>query len=183
MGDFDRPQILVANYIWELPFGPGRRWAASGLRSRLLGNWQLSGITTFGSGLPLVITGPNNTRLPGVSAVAVRHYSPKLPEGSQTLERWFDTSAFVAAPSFSIGNDSRTQPDLRTPGMNTWDISIARTQRIREGVRVQLRGELFNAFNMPQFGAPSGSVTSSDFGRITSASAARVIQMGLRIAF
>ena len=90
---------------------------------------------------------------------------------------------FISAPAYSRGNDSRTQPDLRTPGIATWDLSIARNQRIRENTNFQLRGELFNAFNTPQFGAPEGSVTSTQFGRITSAGSARVVQIGLRLAF
>ena len=183
IGDYDRPQFFVSSYIYELPFGPGKRWLGGGLASHLLGGWQVSGITQFGSGVPVVITGPSNTRLPGVSAVALRLRSPALPEAERTLERWFDTKAFDSAPAFSRGNDSRTQPDLRTPGIATWDLSIARNQRIRENTNLQLRGEFFNAFNTPQFGAPEGSVTSTLFGRITSAGSARVVQIGLRLAF
>ena len=183
IGDYDRPQFLVASYIYELPFGPGKRWLTAGPVAHVLGSWQVSGITSYGSGLPLVITGPSNTRLPGVGAVAVRSKSAALPAGEQSIDRWFDTTAFTSAPAFSRGTDSRTQPDLRTPGVGTWDISIARNQRIRESANLQVRGELFNAFNTPQFNAPDGSVTSTQFGRITSAGAARVIQIGLRLAF
>jgi hypothetical protein len=183
IGDYDRPQYFVASYIYELPFGPGKRWLAGGLAGHLLGVWQISGITSYGSGMPLVITGPSNTRLPGVSAVALRQRSAALPDGEQSIDRWFDTSAFLSAPAFSRGNDSRTQPDLRTPGVSTWDMSIARNQRIRESVNFQIRGELFNAFNTPQFNAPDGSVTSAQFGRITSAASSRVLQIGLRLAF
>ncbi len=182
IGDYDRPQFLVFNYIYEMPFGPGKGWLGHGPASHIVGNWQVSGVTTLGKGLPLVITGPNNTRLPGVSAVATRLKSPVLSDG-QTLDRWFDTGAFVQAPQFSLGNDSRTQPNLRGPGMKTFDIGLSRTQRIRERMNLQFRAEFFNAFNTPQFGDPNGSLTSPDFGRITSGGSPRSIQLGLRFSY
>jgi hypothetical protein len=179
----DRPRHFIMNYIYELPFGPGKTFAKSGVVSHLLGRWQLSGVTTFSRGLPMVITGPNNTRVPGVSAMAVRLKDPVLPEGQRTLDRWFDTTAFAPAPTYSIGNDSRTQPQLRIPGIKTFDVNMSRTQVIKERVTVQFRAEWFNALNTPQFGAPNGNVTATNFGQITGASNTRVVQLGLRLAF
>jgi hypothetical protein len=133
--------------------------------------------------LPMVITGPNNTRLPGVSAAALRLKDPVLPDGERTIDRWFDTSAFAPAPTYSLGNDSRTQPRLRTPGIKTADLMIGRNQPIKERMNLQFRAEFFNAFNTPQFDAPQGSVTATNFGAITSASGSRSIQLGLRLSF
>ena len=182
-GEEDRPQHFITNYIYELPFGRGRKWLNTGLGSRLLGRWQFSGVTTFSRGLPMVITSPNNTRLPGVGAAAVRLKDPVLPDAQRTLDRYFDTTAFLPAPTYSLGNDSRTQPKLRIPGLNTFDLNISRSQPIGERMNVQFRGELFNALNKPQFGAPQGSVTATNFGAITTASNSRVIQLGLRLSF
>ena len=179
----DRPQHFITNYIYELPFGKGRKWLNTGLGANLLGRWQFSGVTTFSRGLPMVITGPNNTRLPGVGAAAVRLKDPVLPEGQRTIDRYFDTSAFLPAPTYSLGNDSRTQPKLRIPGLNTFDLNISRSQPIGERMNVQFRAELFNALNKPQFGAPQGSVTATNFGAITAASNSRVVQVGLRLSF
>lgn len=177
IGEFDRPQYIVMNYIYELPsFKQG--WA-----KHVVGRWQVTGITTFGKGLPMVITGPNNTRLPGVGATAVRLKDPVLPADQRTLDRYFDTSAFTPAPTYSMGNDSRTQPRLRTPGIKTFDMMASRTQVIKERVNVQFRAEFFNAFNTPQFDAPNGNVTATNFGQITSAGGARQIQMGIRLSF
>jgi hypothetical protein len=183
IGEFDRPQYVIANYIYDLPFGPGKRFLKTGIASHILGRWQVSGITTLGKGLPMVITGPNNTRLPGVSAAAVRLRDPVLPDSERTLDRWFDTSAFAPAPPYSLGNDSRTQPRLRTHGIKTTDVLIGRNQPIGDRANVQFRAEFFNAFNTPQFDAPNGNVTATNFGAITSASGSRVIQLGIRLAF
>jgi hypothetical protein len=131
----------------------------------------------------MIITGPNNTRLPGVSATALRLKDPVLPDDQRTLDRWFDTSAFAPAPTYSIGNDSRTQPRLRTPGINTADLMVGRNQPIKERMNLQFRAEFFNALNKPQFDAPNGNVTATNFGAITSASGTRSIQLGVRLSF
>jgi len=129
------------------------------------------------------ITGPSNTRLQGVSAYAMRVKSPVLPSSQKSLERWFDTTAFQAAPQFSLGNDSRTEPNLRNPGAKLFDLSLSRSQQIGERARLQFRAEFFNAFNTTQLAGPQGSLTAADFGKITSAGSPRNIQFGLRLSF
>ncbi|MCL5744537.1 MAG: TonB-dependent receptor, partial [Acidobacteria bacterium] len=140
LSEWDRPQHLVMNFIYQLPFGAGRQWLQSGLASHVIGGWQLSGITTFSKGMPVVITAPGNTRLPGVGATAVRSKSGVL-DTNQTLDTWFDTTAFQPAPTYSLGNDSRTEPDLRGPGTKTFDLSVSRIHKIRERVNLQFRAE------------------------------------------
>ena len=179
----DRPQLLMVNYIYLLPFGQGQKWLQNGWASRLLGNWELTGIAALAKGRPLAISGPSNTQLPGVSAYAQRLKSPLLPSDERTLDRWFDTSAFAPAAVFTMGTDSRTQPDLRGPGINTLDLGLFRNQRINERVNLQFRAEFQNAFNTPQFAQPSTSVTAVDFGRITSGGSPRQIQFGLRLSY
>jgi carboxypeptidase family protein/TonB-dependent receptor-like protein len=183
VGEYDRPQILALSYIYQLPLGPGKRWLKGGWAGRLLGNWQISGITNIASGVPVVITAPGATSLPGVGATAVKLKSPILPKGEQSIDRWFDTSAFAVPQPFTLGSDSRTQPNLRAPGIKTFDLMFSRSQQIKERVNLQLRAELFNAFNTPQFGEPVGGVTSRDFGKIISSGGGRSIQLGLRFSF
>ena len=183
ISDEDRSQVLKINYIYELPFGQGRRWLKRGLISGLLGNWQVAGVTTFAKGRPVIITAPSNTRLPGVTAYALRLKSPVLPSGQQTPDRWFDTTAFMTAPQFSLGSDSRTQPNLRGPGVSRFDIKLGRRQRIKEGVNLEFRAEFFNAFNTPQLGEPVGNLSSADFGKITSSGQSRNVQFGLRLSY
>jgi len=183
IGEFDRPSYLVFSYIWELPFGPGKAFANQGVLSHILGRWQFAGITTLGKGLPLVITGPNNTRLPGVSARANRLKDPLLPSDQRTLDRYFDTSAFVAAAPYDIGNDSRTQPRLRGYGIKSADMSLNRSQPIGDHINLQFRAEMFGVFNTPQFNEPNTNVVATNFGQINGAGGARQIQLGLRLSF
>jgi hypothetical protein len=184
LGDWDRPQFFVANFIYELPFGDRKRWAAKGLASKILGNWQVAGIFTLGKGIPVVITGPSNTQISGIGAAAVRLRSPVLPAGQQSMAEWFDTSAFAPAPAYSLGNDSRTEPNLRGPGLVNLDASLSRSHRIRERVILQFRAEFFSATNTPQLSPPSGSLTALDFGQVDAAGGGtRNVQLGLRMTY
>jgi hypothetical protein len=182
ISDNDRAQIFVSNFVYELPLGTGKRWAGRGPVGKLVGNWQLSGIFTADSGQPVVITGPNNTQLPGISAYALRLKNPNLTSG-QSIDRWFETTAFAAAPLYSLGSDSRTQPNLRNPGILNLDLGMSRYQPITERIKLQFRAEMFNSTNRVNFGAPQGSVTAVNFGQITTASAGRAVQLGLRLTF
>ena len=176
------PQRLVVTGIWQLPFGPGHSRFSHGLLSAIVGAWQVNGILSLNSGFPMVITAPNVTNVTGLNSRAIRLRSGVLSAG-QTRDRWFDTTAFLPANPYTLGNDSRTQPDLRTPGVKNLDFSLVRNQRIRERYTVQFRAEAFNLTNTPQLDDPVGSVNSRDFGRILGGAGNRMIQFGVRISF
>ena len=163
LADVDRPQVLVLGYVYQLPFGQGQHWVGSGIGSKVLGNWQVSGITTFASGEPLQISSPCNTAMPGISCYPMRLHTPN--KVTPSLAQWFDTSAFGTTPAFSMGNDSRTEPNLRIPGLNTWDMGVDRTQVIKERLRIQFRAEFFNTWNHPNFAAPSSTTTATTLDR------------------
>ena len=182
VSDLDRSQIFVANFVYELPIGTGKHFVGHGLAGKVLGNWQVSGIFTADNGQPVVITGVNNTQLPGISAYAVRLKNPNLSSG-QSINRWFDTTAFAAAPLYTLGTDSRTQPNLRNPGILNLDLGLSRYQPITEKIRLQFRAEMFNSTNKVNFSAPQGSITASNFGQIIAAAGGRTVQLGLRLAF
>jgi hypothetical protein len=148
----------------------------------LLGNWQLSGITTYGSGQPIVITAPNNTNLPGIGGVADRLHDPHLKSG-QSSSHWFDTTAYGTPALFTVGTGNRIEPDLRGPMYGNWDLGLIRRQQFAEGINLELRLEGVNAFNNRNLGVPNGSVTSGTYGAITSSGQARNLQAGARLSF
>jgi hypothetical protein len=182
VADYDVPQRLVVSYVWQLPFGPGQPHFNAGMVSKLVGAWQVNGILAIQRGMPIVITGPNTANLPGLTSRAERLRSGAL-SGGQTRDHWFDTSAFVSAAAYTLGSDSRTEPDLRAPGLRNLDFSLMRNQVIREHTNVQFRAEAFNLLNHPQLSEPDSSVTSPTYGRILAGSGNRAIQLGLRISF
>ena len=99
------------------------------------------------------------------------------------MDRWFDTTAFASPAQYSMGNGTRTEPNLRNPGQTTFDATLSRWQPIREGIRLQFRAEMYNIMNHPLLGAPSASITSSTFGVITTKSGNRTMVMALRLEF
>jgi hypothetical protein len=183
----DLPHRVVISHLYDLPFGKGRRWATTGLASHVLGGWQWNGITIFQSGRPILITAPDVTNLYSfqyTNGRADRLKSGHL-SGEQTIDNWFDKTAFARAAPFTIPTDSLTQPSLRGPGRKSVDMSIFKNTRIRERYNVQFRVEAFNLTNSPFFEARgvTTDVTNQDFGRIVSGSAPRNVQFGLRILF
>jgi hypothetical protein len=183
VSDEDRSRVLQTSFVYQFPFGKGQRWLRKGLLSSILGNWQTSGIVSYLKGRPVVITATAATHVPGVGATAVRLYSAVLPSGQQSLDRWFDTKAFTNPVPFTLGNDSRTQPNLRGPSEQNFNLSLSRSQRLKEGVNLQFRAEFFNAFNHPRYGEPVGNVNDVNFGKIISGGNPRQIQFGLRLSF
>lgn len=179
----DISQRFVGNYIYELPFGHGKRFLSHGIASYILGNWQNSSIVQFQTGTPISIGASCN--FPGVGGLgctAVRLKDGRRSSG-QSMNQWFDTTAFVNPGPYSFGTDSRTQPDLRNPGTISFDSVMSRWQPIKERMRLQFRAEMYNILNHPNLGAPSTGITSSTFGRITSKSGNRTITMALRLEF
>src|SRR5206468_12521566 len=111
----DIPQRLVLGYMWELPLGRHRPYLSTGVLSQIIGNWQISGITVLQSGIPLRIVAPDNTGLLNFVynvGRGNRLCDPVLPAGQRTPDKYFNTSCFVAAPPFTMPNDSLNQPRL-----------------------------------------------------------------------
>ncbi|HYO80247.1 MAG TPA: TonB-dependent receptor, partial [Bryobacteraceae bacterium] len=181
---------FVISGVFELPFGKGRRFLSDtpGIVHALLGGWQVNGIGTFQSGVPLAVRGANN--FTGINYPDLLR-DPTLPSSERTPARWFDTDAFQNPANFTIGNAPRTLPTTRGPGLKDVSFSLFKTFQFTERVRLEARGELFNALNTVNYNNPSitfvpdasGRNNSVNFGRITSALDARRAQLGLRLTF
>lgn len=179
----DRPQRLVINYVYELPFGQGKRWLGNGWAGRLLGSWEVAGITVFQSGLPVIISGACSTNIQGLGCTPVRLKDPVVAEGEKTLDRWFDPTAFALASAFSMGNNPRTEPNLRGPGTRNFDIGVYRNQRIKETIKLQIGADFQNAFNTPQLNDPITTIGDANFGRIIGGGNQRQIQIRVRLSY
>jgi hypothetical protein len=174
--------VLAGSF--ELPFGKGKPWLAqSGPGSAIFGGWRLTTIYQTQTGLPFT---------PGMSFDSANAGTTSRPNrvcdgnlsGGGTLQKYFDTSCFAAAPSYTFGNAGRNI--LRAPLMNNLDASIQRDFRmpIEHETILQFRAEGFNALNHPQFGMPGATVGSPTYGMIQSTSVDnRQFQLGLRVSF
>lgn len=177
---------IVHRFVWssvyDLPWGPGRKWLTRGWASKLLGGWTVGAIVNVQSGGPFTVTMQTNTTnafSPSLRANVLRN--PNLPVSERSIYRWFDTDAFVAPPAYTFGNAGRGI--VRADGRISFDFSVNKNFSISERSYVQFRGELFNAFNHPDFGLPGRSLGAAGFGQITSATEPRTVQLGLRIVF
>ena len=182
---FDIPHNFSSAFVYELPFGPGRRWLQSGPVSRIVGAWQVNSIFQVRSGQPYTLF--TNADIANIGAVdATTRARPDLigdPHLSNpTPARWFNTAAYAVPRQFTFGSSGRNQ--LRTDGMVNVDFSFFREESFGERVRAQLRVEAFNLFNHPTFGIPQTLISSPVFGRVSgTASTARQIQLGLKLSF
>ena len=184
--DIDIAHRLVFSYIYELPFGRGRRFGANAAPwlNWVAGGWQLNGITSFQTGTPLSLTASNTAGLFSPKTRANNNgRSGKLTgKVDERLDRYFDTSVFTQPAPFTLGSVGERLPDIRNDGQRNWDLSLFKEFAPKERVKVQFRAEFLNAFNTPRFGGPNTTVTSSSFGLISSqANSPRQTQFGLKL--
>ncbi len=169
--NFDIRHSLTTNWIFELPFGPGRRFLDSdSVAGKLLGGWELSGITQARTGRPVLIQisrkakdmldgnngGPQRPdRVPGV---------PIIPPGGQTAGQWINPEAFARPAPGTWGNLGRNV--ITGPAMIQFDVGLTRKFALSEHRSIQVRAEAFNIFNRAPLGQPIANLANVNFGRI-----------------
>ena len=190
---YDVPHVLVINYAWDLP-NPARS-LNNPVLNRVLGSWQVAGITSFLAGTPFLpgFSTSDGAEITGSSEGARMNViaDPYLPKSERTFSRNFKTEAFARPAVRDFGNAG--VGILRNPGINNWDISVSK--RIPFGVGedryFQFRGEFFNAWNHTQFSGmdttarfnPAGQQINANFGAYNAARDARKVQLSLRLMF
>ncbi len=177
----DRRHIGLVNFIYKVPFFSGSN--VSRLVRTSLGGWEVSGIVTMESGLPL---GINLGGAQGSNGIANATNRPDW-SGSVaipgTVNAYFDKSAFSLPTLGAWGNYPRGS--VYGPGRDDWNISLFKSFIINEsrGSRVEFRFETFNFWNHTQFNNVSTSYSASNFGAVTSVWDPRTLQLGLKLIF
>ena len=145
--------------------------------------WQFAGITFIQSGYPFFVRVSGDNSGSGSSADRPNRISNgKLPGSQRTVERFFDTSAFVLPPRLTFGDAGRYI--LSGPGITNFDLALIKNTRISEHTSLQFRAEAFNLANHPNFNTPQAVVnTPQSFGKILSALDPRILQFGLKLFF
>jgi hypothetical protein len=189
LAEFDIKQRLVMSYVWELPFGNGRRFGNDWTKGvdLLLGGWQVTGIHALQGGLGLTATlgGSSVLNIGGERRARPNLIgNPVLSDSERTLARWFNTAAFQSAFSPSPQAFGTAGVGLmRGPGSVNFDFTLAKNFNLTERRYFQFRTELFNAFNRANFGPPNIARENSGFGQILTAANARIIQFALKFYF
>jgi hypothetical protein len=184
----DISQVMSFSYIYELPIGKGKRLGNHWNRfiDSALGGWQINGIATLQTGLPVSVTTQNTSQAGNPSLRPNNNgHSAKLDGPVESrLNQYFDTSVFSQPAPLTFGNTGRVLPDVRIPGTKNLNFSLFKTFRVKEGVALQFRGESFNVTNTPRFGRPNSNLNSAQFGIISGqANDPREIQFGLKLLF
>ncbi len=209
----DRRHMLVVNYIYDVPKLAKNNFLDNPVGRAVFNNWQISGITSFISGQP-------DTMSYGLSGISnlnrmttgsdtwgpriVVKGNPTLDKGSQKWDAFINTSVFAPAAVGSMGMES-AQRIVTRPGVNNWDISAFKNFPFTSEVSryLQLRVELFNAWNHTQFSDFNRSATFNPttgaltnlpsslgggggtygFGAVNAARNPRIIQLAAKFYF
>ncbi len=179
---YNLPHVFQLAYVYELPFGKGKRLARHRVAAALLENWQWNGGFSAYPGRPFTVTAnPGSLNAPGNAQTADQIKPGVARLGG--LDPFYDRSAF-AAPSGTPRFGTSGRNLLRGPGVVNLSLSLFRDFLLSERLRLQLRAESFNFTNTPHFNNPNGNVNSGDFMRITGAQPdQRTIRFGLRLHF
>ncbi len=181
--DFDLRHQFVTALVWRLNYYHGSRLLGRGV----VNGWTISPIINIHSGFPFGVLDGKDANLTGNSAAQraelVPGQNPVL--GNRTAAEWFNTAAFSLNPAVSgisvNGNSSRNM--LRGPTFKDVDLAISRDFVFKEHLDLQLRADAYNVFNLVSLNPPGATVGTTTFGVITSASAMRQLQLGLRFTF
>ncbi|MDR3698163.1 MAG: TonB-dependent receptor [Candidatus Sulfopaludibacter sp.] len=195
----DVPQLFIGSFIYQLPVGKGRGIMTNAAKpvELLLGGWQVSGITTIQSGVPLAVTdgtsnngglnsGFNNRA--NYSASCGSHAGiVNRPNGLSSTQglQWFDVTCFSDhTASYTYGTS--VPGNVWGPGIVNFDLSLSKAVRFHENLEIQVRADAFDAMNTPHFSNPNTTcctAQSAAFGVITGTSTPRQLQLGVHFAF
>lgn len=156
------------NLVYALPVGQGQALLGNtnGFVSRLISNWELASLGQFRSGIattvyiPVSETGNDDTTNQRPNVV----YGQSVYPANQTINNYFNAAAFSIPAAGTYGNAGRGI--VYGPGLFNIDLSAIKNTSITERLKFQLRGEIFNIFNHPNFGQPGTTLGSSGFGEV-----------------
>jgi Cna protein B-type domain. len=178
---------VVITGAYELPFGRGRKWGSDWNRALdwIAGGWEISGMATLQSGMPLQVTQSGGTIWDGTQRPNLIGDPSTSGSVTDRLNNWFNPAAF-SQPAADVPGSAPRNLNYRGPGIRTLDAALLKSFRTVEGQRIELRLEAQNATNTPMFGDPNTSFGSTSFGQITglrSGVGARNVQFGLKYYF
>ena len=179
----DMPNVTAFSGVYDLPAGHGHHFASSSLGDTALGGWSLNAVVSVQSGMPVTITqATNNNAFAGFALQRPNLVgAPNLAPALRSPAHFINTAAFQTAPQFVIGSASRNP--ARGPAYRDLDLALVKHITLPGETTLEFRGEVFDAFNTPEFAQPNASFGSAAFGTITSTfTDPRVAQFALRIS-
>jgi len=192
----DRRHVLTANFVYDLPFYRTQQ----GLVGHVVGGWEVSGVQTFQTGLPLTAVLGNGTCagtgancndptgsgcLLGASPLGCRPDQAGDPNsGTHTYAAWFNKAALVAPSATQTTVTTERPGAIRGPGFWRTDLSLFKNMKFTERLNGQLRFETFNTFNHTNpICCASTNLISSLYDKVTSTRDPRILQLALKLNF
>jgi hypothetical protein len=185
LSSFDIRNNFVVSYTYDLPLGK------LGGPKQLVNGWQLSGVTVFSSGIPVYIFENDDNSLlgtPNAGPLPLGIDTPNFAGGSVHIldprnarRAYFDKGQFSAEPIGQLGTARRRF--FHGPGINNFNVALAKNTRLAERYNLEFRAEFFNIFNHAQFSSVDGNFNSSTFGQAIHARDPRIGQLALKFAF
>ncbi|HET9743491.1 MAG TPA: TonB-dependent receptor [Terriglobales bacterium] len=185
LSSFDQRHRFTGNFMYELPFGTGKKWLSNGRAlASIFGGLQWSGDFTIASGLPFtprvlgaftdVAQGVNGTLRADLTGAPITLSNP-------TIGEWFNTAAFIAPPAGQFGDGRRNI--IEGPGELTFDMAFSKTLLVKDTRALEIRASANNIFNRPQFTAIDTVVNSPTFGQVIAVGAMRRVTLSARYRF
>jgi hypothetical protein len=181
ISDLDRTHVLIANWIYQLPFMASR----SDVAGRVLGDWQITGVYQYQSGSPFSVR--SNDDFAGVGPGSGNQFwnlvgDPSIDRGPFTASAaWFNPAAFARPAAGTFGVQPRNM--LRNPPTWNFDLGIRKSVRVAGAQQVQFRAEAFNVLNHPNWDVANNNPTSGSFGQVTRKLGERTVQLSLKYSF
>ena len=169
---FDRRHAFVATYVWYLPHL--NDWNV--VARNILGAWQLNGIIRLQTGQYYTPTA--NTTIGGRRA---DYLGGQVLNDNRTINNWINLAAFGPAPNNGFGNSP--VGIVEAPGLQSYDLSIAKNFKIQERFTLKFQTDFFNAFNVANFTGLNVNFSDKAFGTLSSAYPPRNLQMQLKLSF
>ncbi len=193
---YDVPHNFVSSYVWELPFGNGRRFFNNAPRAvnMIIGGWQWQGINTVQSGVPFTPTISSDTANTGASGQRPNVLAPPIMVNSPTC--WFfvaanpscksavpgQTDTFALPAQYTYGNAGRGI--LRGSRLVQFDTALFKNFKITEKINADFRAQVYNLANTPSFGNPATNINLATGGQVTATrNLPRVFEFGLKLNF
>ena len=176
--DTDQRQLFTLSSLYELPFGRGKSFGHDMPKAvdYVIDGWQWNNVITKATGTPIDISGGSGNGRPdyhgGCKTGVSWHVWISCPAG-----------AFTNAAGL-VGNLSRNY--FAGPGTFEWDASLVKNITISERVTTQLRAQVYNLTNTPQFQNPDTNFNDGTFGQLFSARIAppnRQLELAIRVSF
>jgi hypothetical protein len=196
---FNLPQSFKLTWVWDTPFGKGRRWDLGRWGNPVLGGWQLSAIHNYQSGLPVSV-GESGLNIPPGFAFGIRpdvltNAPLTLGSASQKVDvqdptQWLNPAAFALSPQtasgtpLAVGTAPRFFPTLRGPAGLSESFRIAKQFPIhKEGQYFEIGAVMTNPLKRTYASINDTTVGDTTFGTLLQNGGNRVLQLSARIQF